>query len=257
MLHLSLPEEFKHLTKAREFLAHRYSITFRELTKDFLKLKSYDEINMKTIKNVLPRYKLAPFQSGKKTFNYILDRGITKQTLKRFMIGRDEDLETVTIPIFWEDNSLAGIIGRFISEDTPYNMRYHLYDGFERKNLIFPLDKLDASSNTGIMVEGILDAVWMHQMGFVNTFSILGNQMTCEQARLVGERFDTVIDMFDNDSGGERSTEIAIKRLKNKVLNYRIASYPESKKDPMECNFLELRKMVKEAKSPLKIKLKN
>ena len=129
LLHLSLPDEFKNVYAARDFILNRYHIKIQKVSGRVLKLKEYDEFGAKKQRNALPKYKLAPFQSGKTTFQYIFDRGITKQTAKRFMLGQDIRLKTVTIPVFWDTAELAGIVGRFIAPDTPYANRYHLYDG--------------------------------------------------------------------------------------------------------------------------------
>ena len=74
---------------------------------------------------------LAPFKSGKETYQYFFDRGFDEETMEIFQIGYDILHRTVTVPVFWEDGTLAGIVGRYI---YPRNKaeRYWVYD-FKRK----------------------------------------------------------------------------------------------------------------------------
>ena len=250
-------DEFKSVAKAREFLEKRYKVKFDEENElDFIDFNDYDEVkNNKKIKlkkskerTVLPIKTLAPYRSGKETYKYFFSRGFTKQTMIDFKVGRDIVNKTVTVPIFYEDKQLAGVIGRYISKNCPKNERYKVYD-FEKNSVTFPQDKLEVKDNTIILVEGLLDALWLHQNGFTNAQAILGNKVTRKQAKFLLSKANTFIRMFDNDEGGERAKQSYDRYLKG-CKTYDI-KYPSNKKDPQECSKIEIQEMLKNKKSPL------
>ena len=136
-LYKSLPDDFKSVYEAEQFMADRYGLdyshTLSDLRKRSLKRIGNEPVKKDTnLKKVLSMAKIAPFKSGKATFKYFFKRGFDKQDMKEWKIGRDLDSRTVTIPAFWEDGSLAGVIGRYIDPDRPKNSRYKIYN-FEKK----------------------------------------------------------------------------------------------------------------------------
>ena len=132
---------FRAERKAREFLALRYELEYHEIGRKTRNVKRYEQTHNVYLKEdekrvELPRFKLAPFKSGKETYGYFFDRDFTKEEMKKFMIGRDLDNQTITIPVFYEDGVLAGVIGRYISKNRKKNQRYKIYDDFERSKLL-------------------------------------------------------------------------------------------------------------------------
>lgn len=253
-LYRSMPDTFKNLNMAREFLKERYHITFLDFgsQEDGLELKRYEDFFVhKNKKFVVPYSNLAPYMSGKETYQYFFDRGFTKKTVKKFMIGRDLEFETITIPIFWEDNSLAGIIGRYISPNVRKNSRYKVYS-FPKSALLFPINHfIPAKNGEVILVEGILDAIYMHQLGYTNTLSPMTNGMSFEQVKMLLKYSDTFISFFDNDKGGKTAYEITNK-LMDKRARLKTVEYPMHGKDPCDLNSQEISNMIKNAKGILK-----
>ena len=73
--------EFKAYRKARDFLKLRYELEYHEIGQRLHAVKRYEQVRMISIEDTkrteLPRYKLAPFKSGKETYQYLFDRGFT------------------------------------------------------------------------------------------------------------------------------------------------------------------------------------
>lgn len=250
-------DEFKSVAKAREFLEKRYKIKFDEENElDFIDFNDYDEVkNNKKIKlkksqerTVLPIKTLAPYRSGKETYKYFFSRGFTKQTMIDFKVGRDIVNKTVTVPIFYEDKQLAGVIGRYISKNCPKNERYKVYD-FEKNSVTFPQDKLEVKDNTIILVEGLLDALWLHQNNYCNTQAILGNKLTRKQANYLKSKAKIFIRAFDNDEGGERA-KLSFDKLMSGVKVYDV-TYPKGVKDVQEMSKSQLDYMFNNLHSPI------
>lgn len=212
----------------------------------------------KPIRCELPTIRLAPYKSGKIQHKYLLDRGFTIKTFKRFKFGWDTKKKRITIPIFWQDDVLAGFVGRAVLEqkingkDNPeYKAVYgdvdrYLFYEFEKSKILFPLNLFELPEDKSvILVEGSLDAPWMYQLGFNNTLSILGSKITKEQIEILNNLgVRDVILMLDNDYAGEKGTERAYNLLKDDFLCYKV-KYPCNKNDPQELTREEVVSMLR------------
>ena len=252
LVYKSLPDRFKNVQEAERFLKERYHIDFSfDFNVDTLNIKRYEEhfiqLEEKAEKRYeMPRSKLAVFKSGKETYKYFFDRGVTKEDMKTYMIGRDLENETVTIPAFWEDGKLAGVIGRYIDPKRPKNMRFKIY-GFPKGSLIYPLDKLEVIDDTIIGVESMLDVIMLRNWGYFNAVAIMGDGMSVQQAGQIVSRCHKFIDLFDNDKGGMTARSIAKKRLGSSILYLTPTYYPNFGKDPSEWGKEETEKVINSA----------
>lgn len=254
LVYKSLPDEFSSVREAQEFLSAEYGVQFSPIDRRILKgLRRYEEYNDYEEKEKprfeLDRFELAPFKSGKETYQYFFDRGFTKATLKEYKIGRDLANETVTVPLFWEDNVLAGIIGRYIDPNRPHNQRYKIYN-CPTGDILYPLHKLEVVNDTIILVEGLLDALWLHQLGIRNALATLTNNLTDSQMDIVKKYASTIIDFTDNDKMGDIATRIIKQKCKDEGLKYLSVkdNYPQGKKDPQDLNLGEINYMLKHAR---------
>lgn len=250
---------FRAYLKAREFLKLRYELEYHELGQKSHSVKRYEQAKLIDISDTqrveLPRYKLAPLQSGKETYKYFFDRGFSVEEMQEYMIGRDLENETVTIPVFFQDGVLAGIIGRYISKKRKKNQRYKIYDGFDRGKVLYPLDKFEQDNDTIIIVEGQLDAIRMRRAGFNNTLALMTNQMTVEQAEWIIEHCSRLIWLCDNDDRGIEGRDKAHNKLKDHV-KFLIVDYPNHGKDVCDWSDDEIGEMVDNAHSVMNRKIR-
>lgn len=249
---INFPSAYRAERKAREFLALRYELEYHEIGKKTKRVKRYEQtINVyleEDEKRVeLPRFKLAPFKSGKETYKYFFDRGFTKEEMREYMIGRDIENQTITIPVFYEDNVLAGIIGRYISSKRKKNQRYKIYNGFERSMVLYPLNKSKPKNGIVILVEGQFDAIRMIRAGHTNTYATMTNNLSQKQADWLCANCDCVIWIGDNDDRGLEGREKAKKLLKNKI-DFKIVDYPNHGKDVCNWSDEEIEEMLSTAR---------
>lgn len=254
-------DDFRNTIEVEKWISKKYGVTFDSKQEDrqaLRNLKRFDELKVAAKedkgRHELKRTFLAPFKSGKETYGYFTRRGFTKKTMQDFMIGRDLESKTVTIPVYWEDKVLCGVVGRYIDPNRPKNSRYKLYE-FPKASITYPQDKLEVIDDTIIIVEGILDALWLHQLGFPNAQSILGNEISEDQVKYLKKKATKFIVMTDNDSGGERATE-RIKKLMGREVKLFSVTYPLNKKDAQECSKEEIEDMIANKESLGSIKLK-
>ena len=246
------PSSFRAERKAREFIATRYELEYHEVGHRSKSVKRYEQaMNVyleKDEKRVeLPKFKLAPFKSGKETYGYFFDRGFTKEEMKDFMIGRDLENETITIPVFYEDNVLAGVIGRYIAKDRKKNQRYKIYDNFERSKVLYPLNISKPKKGVVLLVEGQFDVIRMHRAGHTNTFATMTNTLSKKQAEWLCVNCECVVWIGDNDERGFEGRENARKLLKNKI-DFKIVDYPPHGKDVCDWSDEEIEEMLNTAR---------
>lgn len=274
MLMYSLPDEFgldtetddttrktsfKAYRKAKEFIAERYELEYREIGKRTRSIRRYGSTKNDYLKDdeveVLPKYKIAPFMSGKETYNYFFSRGFTKSDMQEYMIGRDLENETVTIPVFDKDGSLLGVIGRYISTKRLKNQRYKIYFNFDRGDFLYPLNKAEPIDGVVILVEGQFDAIRMHKLGYTNTYASMTVSISKKQAEWLCNNCECVIWLGDNDKRGLEGREKAKELLKNKI-DFKVVDYPNHGKDVCDWTDDEIHKMIKGARGQCVRKLK-
>ena len=261
LVYKSMPDSFKSVAQAEKFLRKRYGVNARFMSseKDGVDLKHYEDkfVNVDSIAEyrvVKPLSTIAPFRSGKETYKYFFSRGFDRDDMKKFMIGRDLTNETVTIPVFWEDKKLAGVIGRYIDPNRPKNSRFKIYD-FATGKIIFPLDKVEPIDDTLILVEACFDSMMLHKWGFPNAIATMTNKVSREQADIIRRLCSNLIILCDNDERGEELLRTAKKWLR-KDVHILIPDYvPKKGKDPCEWGELETLKVIKSAKYLMNDKL--
>jgi DNA primase len=159
-------------------------------------------------------------------YNYLLGRGFSQKTIEYFECGYAVDYlgkgyeqqPRVTIPGHNEYGKICGFIGR-----TPVNAnpKYIYTAGYPKSHTLFNLHRAKKFSNQGlILVEGSLDAMRLHDLGYPNACAILGSALSVYQQRLLLKTTDKVYFMFDNDNSGYKANQNAIEAMKDQLDVY-------------------------------------
>lgn len=199
---------------------------------------------------VLPMSKIAPFKSGKCIHEYLCKRGFSEHTVKTFKIGWNRLTNRITIPLFSRKGELWGWSERtvFDKADPEYYPLYgesdkYMIHEFPKSKVIFPLN-LYEGNDTAILVEGILDAVWMHQLGYKNCLSIITANINSAQIihlRSLGIR--KLILFLDFDKYGTVGKEKIHKLMKHEFILYDVDNVV-GKKDPQEMSKEEIEQVL-------------
>lgn len=247
---------------ALQEINERFNLHHRKLR--ISKFRYYEEEKEENKRFELPYMKLAPFKSGKSTHKYFLDRGFNQATVNKFLIGWDRVKKRITIPIFYQDGVLAGIIERAVLDEN--DERYAVMYGNEPKYLIyknFPIGSIffgehcfSPIDETVILVEGSFDIMWMHQLGFTNTLStIIANLTEKQRDFLFKYPIKNVVLFYDNDSAGRKACSVAYELLKPFFRVYTV-EYPDNTKDPMDLDKEHIQAMLDNKKFYWKTSLK-
>ncbi|NPV88609.1 DNA primase [Coprothermobacteraceae bacterium] len=208
-------------------------------------------------------------RAGKQAREYLLERGVTDETIDKFFLGFDpttdflveglkrkgyslEDLTQagllnsrgkdlfqgrVAFPILNAGGRTTGFGARALDPNNAVkylNSQENLV--FKKSRAIYGIHQAARDieqSKTAIIVEGYFDVVVLHQQGFSNTIGILGTSLTEEQARILGRRVNRAVLLFDSDNAGMKAAVKSAFVLMTSNVEPLIAALPEGK-DPDE-----------------------
>jgi DNA primase len=105
--------------------------------------------------------------------------------------------------------------------------------GMDVSNLLFPLDKLDDSNESVVIVEGIFDAIRANQEG-IKGVATLGGEIKKRQLRLLGEFTNNIVLCPDRDKEGVRLAEKNVNLLEKYGFTVSIAKPSGVAKDLAE-----------------------
>ena len=201
-------------------------------------------------------------EKGREALQYLLNRGMTPQTIVRFGLGYAEDdwdsfisamrkkgytdleLETaklagrtkngklypffrgrVMFPIIDIRGDVVAFGGRVIKGDGDGRKYINSSDTpvYSKSRTLYAMN-LAKKSKAGrfILCEGNIDVIALHQAGFDSAVASCGTAFTAEQARLLAKYTSEVVICYDADAAGLKATEKAIDILKQNGLNVRV-----------------------------------
>lgn len=116
-----------------------------------------------------------------------------------------------------EDDQLAKYIN---SPETPiYNKSRVLYGLSQAKEAI-------RDQEYGLLVEGYMDLITLHQAGFINVVASSGTALTTEQIQLLGRYTKRITLVYDADSAGSKATLRGGDLVLEQDIDVRVAELP-------------------------------
>lgn len=173
---------------------------------------------------------------GDPRLEYLLSRKFNLPTLSEFDIGWDSISERLTIPIRDHVGNLVGFKGRGLPGNEP---RYLVlggseygFDPYETAEVVFGLDRV-APARELILCEGELNAIAMHQKGFINTVGISGKHLSWSQSLLLRAHCDKVTLIFDEKEDATRACYKLDQYIPVKIV-------PDHEQDPADLERSEI-----------------
>ena len=197
-------------------------------------------------------YLLMKSDHGKKAMDYLLDRGLTEETITKFGMGYSDIYENdlykylkskgytdaqmkdsglvdiqegkggtdkfwnrVMVPILDINGKVIGFGGRVLGDGMPKYINTRETQVFDKSHNLFAMNIARRSKRRGIIIcEGYMDVISMHQAGFDNAVASLGTAFTIGQAEIIKRYTDEVYLAYDSDGAGTKATlkNIAILR---------------------------------------------
>ncbi len=207
---------------------------------------------------------------GQQGCQYLMGRGLTEQTIRRFGLGysnktsndlyqflrskgyedsilketglvtieergaRDKFWNRVMFPIMDVNNRVIGFGGRVMGEGEPKYLNSPETKLFDKSRNLYGLNYARLSRERFILLsEGYMDVIAMHQAGFSNAVASLGTAFTSQHAALLKRYTDQVILTYDSDGAGVKAALRAIPILKSVGMSVRVLNM-RPYKDPDE-----------------------
>jgi len=160
---------------------------------------------------------------------YFFDRGFTPATMRQFEVRYDEEDDSLIFPVRDGQANIVGFVRRRIDRGLPLARKYLYPSGFRRT--FFPLHLYRGVAP--LLVEGPLDAMWLHQNGHANALAMLGADLVQEQRDWLRAHVKQIALCLDNDKAGRQSTKTLVGQL---IRNYGVSlvSLPVDVKDIQE-----------------------
>jgi len=190
-------------------------------------------------KKMLPTIPILPLAIGNDGEKYLSSRNFNQDSIHKFKIRYWAEEKAIVIPL---EN--IGYILRYIDKNA--FKKYKYIAGTRITDTLFGLSYLPKILTNIILVEGSLDCIFLHQLGFESSLALLHSDISKEQIKKLGGVTDYVYIMMDGDLIGRQIT----KKIQN-VLKFRFivkaCNLPENK-DPNELTKEEITKILNEAK---------
>lgn len=210
---------------------------------------------------------------GKWALDYLINRGLTTQTIKHFGLGAapgewsellnhlkklgfsewemqqadvvsksdrtgnyyDRFRDRVMFPIIDLRGNVIAFSGRAAPRaETAKYINSSDTVVYKKSNNLFGINF--AKNNCAeriLLVEGNMDVVSLHQAGFINTVAPLGTAFTVEQGKLLSRYTREIVVILDADDAGKKAILRTIETMKNSGMPIRVVNLPECK-DPDE-----------------------
>lgn len=210
-------------------------------------------------------------EEGKEALAYLLGRGLSPQTIKKFGLGfapnawdkllkqmtaegytKQELLDAglalpnktggvydrfrnrVMFPIIDARGAVIAFGGRVMDGGEPKYLNSPETIVFNKRRNLFALNLAKMSKGERmILAEGYMDVISLHQAGFDCAVASLGTALTQEQARLIARYKSEVVIAYDADNAGVNAANRAIELLKEAGVAIKILRIPNAK-DPDE-----------------------
>lgn len=216
--------------KASLWIRQQYDSTFREPKEGTFQaewdahFKAQEEKEKLVVNPPLDEWELERFkvdwadvycewsQTKDPHIGYLFNRGFEPETLMDWNIGYDRYSQRFTIPIRDVDGSLVGFKARshmewqhpryLILGDRPNKSTWEAgikygFAPYSPSQIVFGLDKL-AKTGKVILVEGELNVLAMHQMGYNNTVGLGGSNLSARQIQTIRWHADEVVLFLDS-----------------------------------------------------------
>jgi len=198
-------------------------------------------------------------------FDYLINRGITREIMVRFGMGYSPDYHAlirfmaeqgvgadklreaglaegsardafggrVIVPIINIMSEVVGFGGRALEADASAKYKNTAAGQvFDKSRTLFGANivkkrKQKEGINSVILCEGYMDVISLHACGFDTAVACMGTSLTAEQAKLVKRLADTVYVSFDGDDAGVKATLRSLSILESAGLEVKVIAIPD------------------------------
>lgn len=250
-VNMELPKQSTHQTKLSEE-AETFLSAYDWMTKYYYHLLKYanDGNDAKTylLERGITEETIDTFQLGYATTNsdftieFLLKKGFHRQSLVKAGLLSTRDNQhfqdifrgRVIFPIKNHLGVPVAFGGRAFKEEEPKYLNSPEHELFHKGNILYNFDvakRAIRKTSEAIIFEGYMDVIAAYQAGITNAVATLGTALSTNQAKLLKRYVDTVIICYDADDAGQEASFESAKLLKQVGCEVKV-SYMPNKMDP-------------------------
>lgn len=259
--------------EALKLLADRAGVTLPEAEQSY-EARQQDSLRSRILEanKLAARYYYVTLRSpeGKAGLDYLTDRGLLPDTMKKFGLGYakysdglsrylktqgfsdsflkeaglanvderngiyDKFWNRVMFPIMDVNSRVIGFGGRVMGDAKPKYLNSQETRVFDKSRNLYGLNFARVSRRKNMIIcEGYMDVIALHQAGFTQAVASLGTAFTSGHASLIKRYVEEVFLTYDSDEAGVKAALRAIPVLKEAGLSARVINM-EPYKDPDE-----------------------
>jgi DNA primase len=202
---------------------------------------------------------------GKVAFAYLEDRGLDRETMKRFGLGYapssgdallrhlkakfpeklleasglvsrdpggrfyDRFRRRIMFPIANESGKVIAFGGRTMGDDLPKYMNSPETPIYSKSTVLYHVDRAKEAlrqNDFAVLVEGYMDAIAVARAGITNVVASCGTSLAEPQIKLLGRFTRRVVVNYDPDTAGQVATERSVTLLLEKEFDVRVLALP-------------------------------
>jgi len=208
------------IDKAITILEKRFGVLVTIVSESVSKIPIYEERYKKKWVNKVDESELVKYSMTKGARKYLNTRLISRKTSMEFGLGYDKWNRRIIFPVRNGEDELMGFVGRTIKNEFP---KYKFYEGLHKSEYLYGLHNLPIHDNQMvIIVEGMIDLVYLRSLGIDNSLAIMGSTMSKIQQELLKKNTKSIILALDNDEAGILGTKKAVDSLAKAIPVYEV-----------------------------------
>ncbi len=225
---------FEIYNLANKFYQNSLNTSLGKNAIDYLKQRNIDKETIKKfgIGLSVQKLSLTDYLKNKKyDINKLMDIGLTNDN------GNDIFINRIMFPIYDLSGNTIAFSGRiYNTKDTSKYVNTKETEKFKKGKILYNyhIAKEHLKKNdTVIIVEGQMDVIRASTIGINNVVATMGTAITKEHKAIIKNMTKRVILCFDGDAAGEKATTSAIAMLEDTDLDIKIVRLPNNM-DPDE-----------------------
>ncbi|MCX7955381.1 MAG: DNA primase [Bacteroidales bacterium] len=176
-------------------------------------------------------------QDEKELYNYAVKNGYKAEALQKAglinKLNNNNFAGRIIFPIFNISGNVVGFSGRIIGNAENVAKYYNSPETeiFTKGKLLFGLIQAKSAiikNEKCYLVEGNVDVLAMHKMGFENTVASLGTALTVEQINLIKRFTRNIVIVYDGDTAGVKAALRNIDLLLQEGMYVKAIMLPEN-----------------------------
>ena len=191
--------------------------------------------NRKIDKETIKKFRIGLSISKMSLTDYLISKKISLDKLIRLGIsnesGTDLFVNRIMFPLYDLQGNVVAFSGRiYNTKDSSKYINTKETNIFKKGNLLYNYHQareLLRKSDSIIVMEGFMDVIRASTIGVNNCVATMGTAFTKQHAELLKKTTNNIILMFDGDEAGEEATTSAIEVLKEFDITPKVVRLPE------------------------------